>query len=138
LIVIAAVTSLFGLGFATLLPAWAVEVLHGGPDTNGFLQSARGIGSLAGALMIASLGRFRFKGKLLTHSLVFPIPVLIFAMAAGYRRAAGACRVGQFMVMLNMANALVQTSCRRAAWTGDGGSFVSFGHDAVGALTARG
>jgi MFS family permease len=112
LILTASVTSLFGLGFATLLPAWAVEVLHGGPDTNGFLQSARGIGSLVGALMIASLGRFHFKGKLLTlGSLVFPILLLVFA-AVSWLPLALLVLVGVgwgFMVMLNMANALVQT-----------------------------
>jgi MFS family permease len=112
LILTASVSSLFGLGYATLLPAWAVKVLHGGPDTNGFLQSARGIGSLAGALMIASLGRFRFKGKLLTlGSLVFPILLLVFA-AVSWLPLALLVLVGVgwgFMVMLNMANALVQT-----------------------------
>jgi len=112
LILTASVISLFGLGYATLLPAWAVEVLHGGPDTNGFLQSARGIGSLVGALMIASLGRFRFKGKLLTlGSLVFPILLLVFAMVSWVPLAL-LVLVGVgwgFMVMLNLANALVQT-----------------------------
>lgn len=112
LIIVAAVASLFGMGYATLLPAWAVEVLHGGPDTNGFLQSARGIGSLIGALMIASLGRFNFKGKMLTlGSVVFPALLLAFA-AVSWLPTALLVLVGVgwgFMVMLNMANALVQT-----------------------------
>jgi MFS family permease len=112
LIIVAAVASLFGMSYATLLPAWAVDILHGDSTTNGFLQSARGVGSLLGALMIASLGRFRFKGKLLTlGSLVFPISLLAFA-AVSWLPLSLLVLVGVgwgFMVMLNMANALVQT-----------------------------
>ncbi|MCK7511883.1 MAG: cupin domain-containing protein [Desulfobacterales bacterium] len=40
------VISLFGISFVTLFPAWAVNVLHGDAKTNGFLQSARGLGAL--------------------------------------------------------------------------------------------
>ena len=55
------VITVLGLGLATLIPAWAVVVLHGNATTNGFLQAARGFGSLIGALIIAALGRFRFR-----------------------------------------------------------------------------
>ena len=112
LIVMVAVTSLFGLGYATLFPAWSVTILGGGPDTNGYLQSARGVGSLIGALMIASLGRFRFKGKLLMlGSFVFPILLLGFAVAR-WLPLSLLVLVGVgwgFMILLNTANALVQT-----------------------------
>ena len=112
LIVMVAVTSLFGLGYATLFPAWSVTILGGGPDTNGYLQSARGVGSLIGALMIASLGRFRFKGKLLMlGSFVFPILLLGFAVAR-WLPLSLLMLVGVgwgFMILLNTANALVQT-----------------------------
>ena len=66
--------SLLGVSFATLFPAWAVNVLGGDAITNGYLQSARGLGAMSGALLIASLGRFHFKGRLLTlGSLLFPV-----------------------------------------------------------------
>jgi hypothetical protein len=42
---------------ATLIPAWAVKILHDA-TTNGWLQSARGIGALASALLIVP-GPFR-------------------------------------------------------------------------------
>ncbi|MDP2914730.1 MAG: MFS transporter [Candidatus Aminicenantes bacterium] len=74
------VISLFGFAFATLMPAWAVKMLQGNATTNGFLQSARGFGSLAAALLIASLGRFKFRGKLLTlGSFAFPVLLVVFA-----------------------------------------------------------
>ncbi len=80
IIIIVATMSIFGLSFATLLPAWAVKVLGGDSATNGFLQSARGVGALISALLLASLGRFKFKGKLLTlGSLLFPVLMLVFS-----------------------------------------------------------
>ena len=76
---IAAVTSLFGISYSVLYPAWAEEVLHGGAIANGYLLAARGAGSLIAALYIASLGRFNFKGKLLTIGMMgFPIVSLLF------------------------------------------------------------
>ena len=74
------VISIFGFAFVTLMPAWAVKMLHGNATTNGFLQSARGFGALAAALLIASLGRFKFRGKLLTFgSFAFPVLLVVFA-----------------------------------------------------------
>ena len=56
LIALIGVMSLFGLSFATLIPAWAVKILGGDARTNGLLQSARGLGALAAALWIATFG----------------------------------------------------------------------------------
>ncbi len=106
------ITSLFGISFATLMPAWAVSILGGDATTNGYLQSARGFGALIGALAIASLGRFTFKGKLLTiGSFAYPLLLLAFAFVHWLPLSllvlvgAGA---GLILVM-NLANALVQT-----------------------------
>lgn len=113
LVLIAAVVATFGLGFVTLLPAWAVSVLGGDATTNGLLQSTRGLGALAAALMIASLGNFKFKGRLLTlGTFVFPLTLILFAfirsvplsllvlVASGWG----------FMVVFNMLNTLLQTN----------------------------
>ncbi len=112
LIGIAGVVSLFGMAYATLIPAWAVTVLGGDATTNGLLQSARGLGALLGALMIATLGRFRSKGKLLTvGSFVFPISLFIFAAITSPPFSLLAIIVvgWGFMVLFNMANTLIQT-----------------------------
>ena len=80
LIAVTMVTTIFGMSFAILLPAWSVKILGGDSTTNGFLQSARGVGSLIGALMIASLARVKIKGKLLTlGSLIFPVLLLVWS-----------------------------------------------------------
>ncbi|MBN2533064.1 MAG: MFS transporter [Spirochaetales bacterium] len=109
------IISIFGFSLITLFPAWAVNVLHGNADTNGFLQSARGIGALAGALIIASLGNISFKGKLLAiGSLIFPLLLLIFSFIRISLLSylvlffLGFC----MMFIFNLANILIQTSIR--------------------------
>jgi hypothetical protein len=58
----------------------AVRILGGDATTNGFLQSARGIGAIIGALMIASMSGFSIKGKLITAgSFAMPIFLLVFS-----------------------------------------------------------
>jgi MFS family permease len=104
--------SLFGLSIVTLMPAWAVNVLGGDATTNGLLLSARGMGALVAALMIASLGRFRFKGKLLTFgSFVLPCLLLVFTIVRWLPLSLVAfVGVGWGLMMnINMTNALVQT-----------------------------
>jgi MFS family permease len=111
LIIIAAVISLFGFAFMTLVPAWAVKILGGDATTNGWLLTARGIGALSGALMIASLGRFKGKGKLLTIGMfTFPLMLLVFSMVRSLPLSLLAM-VGTgwgFMVLFNMENTLIQ------------------------------
>ncbi len=112
LIAIPGVAALFGSAYATLLPAWAVEILGGDATTNGLLQSARGIGSLVGALMIAALAHFGGRGRWLTvGTFVYPLLLLAFA-AAGSLPLSFITLVGVgwgSMVLFNMANTLVQT-----------------------------
>lgn len=112
LIGMVAVSSLFGLSFATLVPAWTVRVFHGDATLNGFFQSARGIGALASAMVLASVGHLKFKGKLLTWgSFTFPVLLLIFAASRWLPLSlALIAGVGGSMIMVfNVANALVQT-----------------------------
>jgi len=106
------VISLFGFAFATLVPAWAVKILHGNATTNGLLHATRGAGALAAALLIASLGRFRFRGKLITiGSFGFPLLLIAFSFIRSqplsYLVLFG---VGFALILVfNLANATVQT-----------------------------
>ena len=54
LILLMALISLVGMPYTTLLPAFAKDVFHGDASTLGFLTGATGVGSLAGALLLAS------------------------------------------------------------------------------------
>jgi MFS family permease len=106
------ITTLFGLGIAALIPAWSVVVLGGDAKTNGFLLAARGIGSLIAALTIASLGRFRFRGKIWTvNSILLPVAMIIFAFMTWLIPALIAMAVMgfAFMMIVNLSNAMVQT-----------------------------
>ncbi len=103
--------ALFGIGFVTLIPAWSVEVLGGTAATNGLLLSARGIGSLVAGLMIAALGRYHIKGKLLTlGSFAMGLTLLAFAATdlLPFSMLAIAGVGWGFMLIVNTINALVQ------------------------------
>ncbi len=106
-----AVTALFGFSFITLMPAWAVNVLGGDATTNGILQSARGAGALLSALVIASLGRFEFRGKLLTAgSFIFPVLLFVFALVRKQSLSLFVMvGIGIALVfIMNLANSLLQ------------------------------
>lgn len=64
---------------ALMLPLFAPQVLHVGPDPLGALFSAIGVGTVVGALLLASLGEFPHKARLVFAS------VLLWAVAlAGF------------------------------------------------------
>jgi predicted MFS family arabinose efflux permease len=112
LMAVVAFLSVFGLAVFTLVPAWAVRVLGGDASTTGFLQSARGVGALTGALLVAMLGQRVERYRLLRlASFAFPAALLAFAT---WRSMAGAlvslAAVGLAMLLtLNLCNALIQS-----------------------------
>jgi MFS family permease len=107
-----AVVSLFGISFVALMPAWAVKVLGGDATTNGFLQSARGVGAISGALVIATLSGYSIQGKLITlGSIVMPLALLAFA-AVRWLPLSLLTLMGigwGFLVLANASNALLQS-----------------------------
>jgi MFS family permease len=103
--------SLIGLGMTALMPAWAVEILHGDAATNGWLLSARGIGSLIAGLLVASMGRFRGKGRWVTIG-GFVTALLLFVFAATDRLPLALLALAGvgwgFMIVVSLTNALIQ------------------------------
>ncbi len=102
----------FGFAFVTLLPAWSVDILKGDVTTNGLLQSARGVGALIAALIIASLGSFRWRGKLLTiGGLIGPVFLFVFAFVRWIPLSLITIMIvgGAFVLYNNLNNALIQT-----------------------------
>ncbi len=113
LIINLGILSLAGLGFVTLLPVWAVDVLGGDATTNGYLHTARGLGALSGALLIAAIGQTYSKGKLFTvATFVMPVFLLLFSftriLPTSFFTLLGAG--WGFMVIINLSNTLVQTN----------------------------
>jgi predicted MFS family arabinose efflux permease len=102
---------LLGMSLLTLLPAWSVEVLNGDVRTNGLLLSARGVGALAGALMIAALGRRPVRGRVWAMGSAFmPVALLVFGLSRWLPLSLLAMvGVGwAFMSQANTSNSLVQ------------------------------
>src|SRR5260370_4049945 len=60
----------FGPSASLILPIFATQILHLSPFQLGLLFSASGLGTLIGALTVASLGDFQYKGALLLTSLL--------------------------------------------------------------------
>ena len=134
-----AAISLLGASFIILMPAWAVEVLGGDVTTNGLLNSARGAGALIGALSIASLGRFNYRGKLLTiGTFAFPAALLLFSFLRTVPISLVVLTVvGAAMVLvMNLTNSLIQTSVSDAMRGRVNGiySLIFFGFTTIGSL----
>lgn len=111
LVLTVALATLFGRAFITLLPAWAVQVLHGDARTNGFLLTASGLGSLIGALFIASFSHHLSRGKLLTSGMFFyPLSIILFALSRFLPLSLFFLLISGMGVIIiyNLCNALVQ------------------------------
>jgi MFS family permease len=55
----------FGFSASFLLPAFNKDVINGGPDDLGLLMTAMGVGAFLGSLMLARMGDFSGKGKVM-------------------------------------------------------------------------
>ena len=64
ILLLLAFVSLVGFPYTVLMPIFANDILHGGPNTLGFLMAATGVGALTGAMLLAArksvlgLGRY--------------------------------------------------------------------------------
>lgn len=110
---ITSMTSIFGMGLVTLFPAWAVKILHGDSTTNGFLQSARGLGALIFALIIASINKYIVRGKYLAFSIIaisFLITLFSFSKTLILSLLILILFGGFLIMMFNLSNGLIQTN----------------------------
>lgn len=114
---IAAATSLLGRPYLLLMPAFARAVQHVGPQGLGIMVAASGLGSLLGALLLASLrSSKRLDYLLLITGLSFGFALVIFALIPDFLLASLVlivCGAGATMTMM-IANTLLQTSAPRA------------------------
>jgi MFS family permease len=105
------VYAVFGLSYATVLPAFADQVLHAGATGYGLLNAATGLGAVGGALIIARTGGGGHRGRLLVlASLAFPIVLLAFAYTSVFTISLIlALALGLlFMVQFTLLNTLLQ------------------------------
>ena len=65
ILLLLALVSVMGMPYVVLMPIFARDVLHGGPQMLGFLMAAIGIGALIAALTLASRKSVRGLGKMI-------------------------------------------------------------------------
>jgi predicted MFS family arabinose efflux permease len=65
ILLLLALVSLMGMQYTVLVPIFAEKILHGGPQTLGFLMAASGVGALAGGTYLATRKSILGIGKLI-------------------------------------------------------------------------
>ncbi|MBF0480341.1 MAG: MFS transporter [Desulfovibrionaceae bacterium] len=108
------VMSVISMSYVVLMPVFASDILSGGPRALGLLMAASGVGSLAGALMLAmrsesrGLGRFAYFGMLgFGACLVLFSQSTLLPLSAALMLPAGFCMI----VSMAAANTILQTLC---------------------------
>jgi MFS family permease len=96
----------FGWSVSFLLPAFNKDVLGGGPDDLGLLMTGIGAGALAGSLILARLGDFSGKGRVMFISAYFwAASVAMFALSTNlYLAIVVGAVTGLFSALLGSLN----------------------------------
>lgn len=85
MILLLAWVAFIGQPFTVLMPVFAKTTFHGGPDTLGFLMGASGVGSLVGAMYLASRREVPGLGKIiLATTLLFAIGLIALGLAPNF------------------------------------------------------
>jgi MFS family permease len=107
-----AVISIMGMPYTILMPIFAKDILHGGPDALGFLMGSTGIGALAGALYLASKRSVLGLGRMIPlAATTFGFGLIIFSFSHVYLLSLIILLfigVGQ-MIQMAASNTLLQT-----------------------------
>ena len=104
--------SFAGQPFATLMPIFAEEVLHGGARGLGLLVAAAGVGSFAGAVVLASRSTIRGLGRIVAISaLIFGVALTLFALSTHFWISAALLAVVGMSMITQAAstNTLIQS-----------------------------
>ena len=101
----------FGMVPVFLLPAFSKDILMGGPDDLGLLMTASGVGAFLGSMLLARLGDFRRKGRVLFGaSILWGVSIGALAISTSMAFAMLACAfTGLFSALMSSLNmSLVQ------------------------------
>jgi MFS family permease len=80
LILVNLIIVLFSMPYIMILSGYVLDVLDGGPETIGLLQSVAGIGSVTGTLIIASMPSRRRGAMLLAGPFLMGLALIAFTM----------------------------------------------------------
>jgi MFS transporter, DHA1 family, staphyloferrin A biosynthesis exporter len=82
---LALVPSVVAMPYNALMPIFAEDILHVGPEGYGALLSAAGLGAFFGTFVVASLGDYKRKGRFLFGSILgFGISLILFAQSQSF------------------------------------------------------
>ena len=112
ILLLLALVSIMGMPYAVLMPVFARDVLHGGPDTLGFLMGAVGTGALAGALYLASRRTVLGLGRVIAlAAVVFGAGLTAFSLSRYFAFSMVAMFFTGAGMMMQMAasNTVIQT-----------------------------
>jgi MFS family permease len=112
ILLLLALASLLGMPYTVLMPAFASNLLHGGPHTLGFLMAATGVGALLGAVFLASRQSVLGLGKVIPAAAgLFGAGLIGFALSRTLWLALPLLLVTGlgFMVHMAASNTLLQT-----------------------------
>lgn len=112
LILLSLVFSIFGISYATILPAFVQKILHQGAMGYGWVNTATGLGAVTGAFLLAHHTSDGKRGKLLVlTNIAFPVILIAFSFTSllplslllAYGLGLG------FMMQFTTINTLLQT-----------------------------
>lgn len=112
LIFLAASMSLFGISVVTIFPAWAVHQLSGDARVAGYLQAARGLGAVCGALGVAYFASKMIRGRWISiGAICLPLTLMGFAFSGDMTISllfTALLGITQIMI-LNLSNSLIHS-----------------------------
>jgi MFS family permease len=83
--VMAATCEMFGFSYSVLIPVFARDILGVGAIGLGMFSTVRSVGGLVAGLALASLGDYRYKGRILLGLfLAFGVSLILFANSSMY------------------------------------------------------
>jgi MFS family permease len=112
LITLVALSSIFIMPYAMLMPVFARDILQVGAKGLGILLASAGVGALVGALTLAFLSDYRKKGRfVLAGTTTFVTATVLFSLSNNYHMSLLLLLfIGWGMVMQNASiNSLLQT-----------------------------
>ncbi len=119
LIVLAFCMTLLAIPLLVFLPVFAKDVLHGDARTFTVLLSSSGLGSIAGALTVAAMGRFKHQGRgALILLIVLGALIAAFSlsrtlvMSAVFVFLAGAALMGVFATISSLVQMITSDNMR--------------------------
>jgi MFS family permease len=104
--------SLVGMANTTLMPVFAKDILHGGPQTYGFLMGAIGVGAIIGAIFLASRRSVLGLGRIIAiASAILGIGLISFSLSHLLWLSLFLLLLTGFGMMVHMAssNTILQT-----------------------------